>query len=78
MYKRQDYASLDGADDDLVALGAGVNYYIDRHNAKITADATYVTDRPTSDRTPSTPGGGIGLNGESDQLLLRAQFQLLF
>ncbi len=77
-FVRFDYTDLDGADDELVAFGAGVNYYIDKHNAKITADATYVTDRPTSDRTPSTPGGGIGLNGESDQVLLRAQFQLLF
>ncbi len=77
-FVRFDYADLDGADDELVAFGAGVNYYINKHSAKITADATYVTDRPTSGRTPNTPGGGIGLNGESDQVLLRAQFQLLF
>ena len=77
-FARFDYADIDGAGDELVAFGGGVNYYIDKHNAKLTLDATYVTDRPTSGRTPNTPGGGIGLNGESDQLLLRAQFQLLF
>ena len=77
-FARFDYADIDGAGDELVAFGGGVNYYIDKHSAKLTLDATYVTDRPTSGRTPNTPGGGIGLNGESDQLLLRAQFQLLF
>ena len=79
-FARFDYVDIDGADDEVVSVGGGVNYYIKKHSAKFTADATYVSDRPaTGGRTPNTPGGGIGLTGDaSDQVVLRAQFQLLF
>jgi len=78
-FARFDYADIDGADDEMIAVGAGVNYFVDKHSAKFTFDGTFVADRPTSGRTPNTPGGGIGLvGGASDQLVVRAQFQLLF
>ncbi|MEO1236147.1 MAG: porin [Planctomycetota bacterium] len=68
---------------DLSALAAGVNYFIDRHRAKLTADVLVLFDpNVTPVRLVNRPGTTIGLlpdsPGEDEQVSLRAQFQLLF
>lgn len=82
--KWQPFARLDVVDlddsDELVAFGVGINRFISKHNAKFTADATWVSELPTAGgRTPNVPGRGLGLQaGLDDQVSVRAQFQLLF
>ena len=70
--------------DDLEILTAGVNYYLNGHNAKFTADVVWIYD---GDDPAGNPFGanelssGLGLASfasDEDQLALRAQFQLLF
>ena len=61
------------------ALTAGVNYYVNKHEAKFTLDAVWALD-------PVNPGfgdlSGIGLlpdaAGHKNQTAVRAQFQLMF
>ena len=61
---------------NLVSVGA--NYYLNRHNAKITADVVWAQN------SLDVIGGSSGLGlltdvaGETDQVAIRAQFQLLF
>lgn len=71
--------------DDLQAVTAGVNYYLDQHNAKFTTDVVWVYDGSVA----SNPFGnaidsdGLGISDfssaeEEDLFVLRAQFQMLF
>jgi hypothetical protein len=76
VFGRYDFIKLDdntaGASGDFSELTAGVNYYFEGHNAKLTVDAVYLPDGAPADQT------GIGvLASDGEQVLLRAQFQLL-
>lgn len=90
-YVRFEYITLD---DDLNTFGTtgpqdteiltlGANYYFRQHAAKFSADVVYAFDSISS---PNLPNGGLisgtGLladsNNDGDQVVLRAQFQLLF
>ncbi|WP_428940697.1 porin [Fontivita pretiosa] len=79
VFARYDYTSLD---DDTVAPGdedsfneftLGANWYVGGgHNCKLTADVTFLPDGAPSD----VEGIGV-LAGDENQIILRAQFQLL-
>ncbi len=76
IFGRYDYINLDdnrgGTTGSFSELTAGVNYYFEGHNAKFTLDAVYLPDGAPSNQT------GIGiLASDGEQILLRAQFQLL-
>jgi phosphate-selective porin OprO and OprP len=86
-FGRYEYIDMDnffgeGGDNHLNILTFGVNYYIARHSAKATLDLVYLMDEFTADEFGGDTGGGtlIGLvpSGEDDQVVVRAQMQLLF
>ena len=62
--------------DDVEILTLGANYYLDGHNAKFTFDVVWAFDPLPVGQT------GLGLQADNadddDQVVLRAQFQLLF
>ncbi len=78
------YVFIDGdvdGEDDFDACTFGVNYYVNGHRTKFTADVTVLGEMtPTSNPFgASTDSTGIGtLSGEEDELFARFQFQLLF
>lgn len=59
-------------DDSILELTVGGNYYVHGHNAKFTADVTYLPDG-----SPGESGLGIINSGEEDQIVARLQFQLV-
>jgi len=62
-----------GVKDTLHAIRAGVSYYLYGHNAKFTLDATYLPNgSPIND-----DGTGVLLNNNHNEIVGRAQFQLL-
>jgi len=76
-------------DDEAILLTFGANYYLNKHNAKLTVDVVWALDPLTIDGVEgagpfgaSAASSGLGLlpdNGdEEDQIAIRAQFQLLF
>ena len=76
VFGRYDITQLDedfGDEDTFQEITAGVNKYYYGHNAKLTIDAGwYPNGSPVS-------GGGLGLRGTGteDQIVIRAQFQLV-
>jgi hypothetical protein len=93
IFARYDYLGADdslvGANDELSTLTLGWNHYVHGHAAKFTVDLNWVLDESmiTGDPngTPPSPLGfinnpGIGYLGsnDSDEIYIRAQFQLLF
>ncbi len=68
---------VDGA-DEISIVTAGVNYYFQKHAAKLTIDGVYALDPLTGIGVSD----GFGLQGDADgedgQFAIRAQFQLLF
>lgn len=78
------YAFIDGdvsGEDDFDAWTAGVNYYINGHQTKFTADVIWLNEMvPTANPFgASITSNGLGLiTGTEDELAVRTQFQLLF
>ena len=76
-YEYIDYDDIFGSDyDNSNIVTAGMNYYLAKHNAKFTFDVVWALDAiPLSQ-------SGLGLQADDphgdDQIVLRAQFQLLF
>ncbi len=71
----------DAVNDDVYhAITGGVNWYIRGHAAKLTVDAVYSFGSPgETDVIGFGPNSSTGLlNGEDEQLALRAQFQFIF
>ena len=71
-FVRFDNSQLAAGDQDLYhEIGVGLNYYLAKHAAKVTIDATYLPN--------GAPGGsGIGfITSDQDEFLIRGQFQLL-
>ncbi len=77
VFGRYDFVRLDnnqlaaGEQDLYHEIGVGLNYYLSKHAAKVTIDATYLPN--------GSPGGsGIGfITSDQDEFLIRGQFQLL-
>ncbi len=74
-----------GGQDPLTAVTVGVNYFMKKHAAKITADVVYIFEGTSIAEVGDINGGelsdGLGLTGKTndeDQLAFRLQFQLLF
>jgi hypothetical protein len=63
-----------GATQDVHEITTGLNYYFRSHAAKITLDATYL---PNGSPANDTGSGILATDGNSDEFLFRAQFQLL-
>lgn len=71
--------------DPLQAVTTGVNYYMKKHNAKVTADVVYIFEGTglgeVGDLNDGELSSGLGLTSKTndeDQIALRLQFQLLF
>lgn len=84
-YIDSDQAAL--ADDDAMILTLGANWYMKKHNAKLTIDAVIILDGSdfgafANDFTNSQDGDGLGFSSgdtvTDDTVLVRVQFQLLF
>lgn len=67
-------------EDEFDAWTAGVNYYINGHQTKFTADVVYLNEMlPTANPFGASIGTGLGLiDGKEDEMAIRTQFQLLF
>ncbi len=81
------FARYEWIDDDLVeelqAVTVGINWFINEHRAKLTADAIYIFEGGaiTNPHGNTAFGSGIGISGFTpgeDLLAVRVQFQLLF
>jgi hypothetical protein len=89
-FARYEWISVDDevSDGDISIVTVGANYYIIKHNAKLTLDALWVLEPVTNASVLGFGGAaGTGLSGigvladnpdEDDQIVLRASFQLLF
>lgn len=68
------------ADDTYHAITGGLNWYIRGHSAKLSVDAVYSFGPPDDTGVIGFgPNAGTGLlDGQDDQLALRAQFQFIF
>lgn len=76
IFARGAYLSLDssgGSDDTFCEITVGLNYYILKHNAKITVDLGWLPSGAPSDITSA----GILSNDGDNEFYFRAQFQLL-
>lgn len=76
LFARYDYTDGDNV-DDFSEITFGANYYIHKHAAKFTADVVWALDDTTGAAATGT-GTGLLPSTESDQFVLRAQFQLVF
>ena len=82
-FVRYDYIDVDGA-GEMNLVTAGVNYYLNKHDAKFTVDVVYALDPlfDTSRNFNDPASSGLGLrddvDGQDGQTALRAQFQLKF
>ncbi len=87
VFARYEYLDLDGlfynnrigtitptAHDEISLLTVGMNYYFKEHSAKFSLDAVWALDPLPDD----DPGAGLLASPGDDQVVLRAQFQLLF
>jgi len=79
IFARYDYTDFDsdslsaGTQNKVHEITGGVNYYMHGHTAKFTVDLTWLPNG-----TPRGDGGAdILSNNDEDELILRAQFQLL-
>ena len=91
-FARYEYIDLDnlGSEtggstvDDISILTVGANYYLNHHAAKLTLDVLYAFDPiPSIPGVIDASGGGpTGLlpdsGNEEDQIVVRAQMQLMF
>ncbi|MCY2952341.1 MAG: porin [Planctomycetota bacterium] len=79
VFARYDYTTLDDAalasdvQGKVHEITAGVNYYMHGQAAKFTLDVTWLPNGAPKDDT----GADILKNNDKDELMLRAQFQLL-
>lgn len=64
------------AEDEVSIVTVGVNYYLKKHNAKLTVDVVHALDPIPTSRTHT--GLLPDASDEDGQTALRAQFQLLF
>ena len=71
VFGRVGWVDLD-AGDDVWELTIGGNYYLHGHNAKFTADVTYLPNG-----SPGDSGSGIIDSGDEAQIVGRLQFQLV-
>jgi hypothetical protein len=80
IFGRLDWIQLDedflpaGAEDNVLELTFGANYYIRGHNAKFTVDVTWL---PNGSPESHSGAGILGQTTDDDQFLIRGQFQLL-
>jgi phosphate-selective porin OprO and OprP len=78
------WAYIDGdisGQDEFDACTVGVNYYVNGHRAKFTADVIWLNeDMPTANPFGANAmSNGLGLiTGTEDEMAVRTQFQLLF
>ncbi len=81
------YVKTLGADEDkdLHLLTFGVNWYLNTHNAKFTTDIVWALDSIPSANSLGIDSDNLSLlgllpddSGQEDQIVWRAQFQLLF
>ncbi|MEO1236148.1 MAG: porin [Planctomycetota bacterium] len=84
VFANYNFVDLDGI-DEINSVGGGVNYFISKHNAKFTTDVLFFFDPVVGGGAVGTfnsPGTGIGVltdaAGADNQVVIRAQFQLLF
>lgn len=61
-------------DDDLSIITVGANYYLKKHNAKLTVDVLYALDPVPLSNT----GQGLLRSADGDQWAVRSQFQFRF
>jgi hypothetical protein len=69
-----DVSGDEGGEDTFHELTGGVNYFIRRHAAKLTADVVYLPSGVPSDQSGL---GELDPDADDDQILFRGQFQLL-
>lgn len=72
-----DGAHSPGEDTDGHIVTAGVNWFLKKNDAKFTTDVMYIF-QPTDEMGGSSSGLGIVGSEDGDQVVFRAQFQLLF
>jgi hypothetical protein len=77
VFGRYDYLSIDNvaggaAEDNFHEIAVGVNYYIHKHNLKVTLDGSWLPNgSPTS-----LDAIGVLANDGNNQFVFRAQLQL--
>ena len=71
VFGRAGYIDFDD-DDEIWEFTLGANYYLHGHNAKFTADVTYLPEG-----APGDSGSGIINSGDEAQVVGRLQFQLV-
>lgn len=78
LFTRYEWGDADGLAPDLSTITVGINGYFDKHRAKFTADVGYGLNEVADFWSSSRSGWRTDDPGESGQIVLRAQFQLLF
>jgi len=76
---RYEYANsdIDGI-EDLSIVSAGINYFLQRWNVRLTADVGYALNAVDDRWDASAAGYLIDTAGEEGQIVVRSQLQLLF
>ena len=85
-YLRWEFLDPDDGGDELQAITFGLNYFLDKHNAKLTTDFVVVYDGDVPSSNPfgaSATSSGLGISNASSfddetYFVWRTQFQLLF
>lgn len=72
VFGRFGWIDFENADDEIIEITGGVNYYLQKHSAKFSIDITYLPEG-----SPGSTGIGYLNSGDEDQFVLRSQFQLL-
>jgi hypothetical protein len=67
-----------GRDDDIDIWTFGTNYYMHKHKSKATLDLVWAPDGIIRGESGHGSRDQKGVGEEDDQLILRAQYQLLF
>jgi hypothetical protein len=78
VFGRYEYMNIDSkhgtGDDNYHVLTAGVNYYIKSHSAKFTVDMMYL---PNGSPVNNDAAGILNPDSDTDQFVIRGQFQIL-
>ena len=79
LFTRYEWGDADGLAPDLSTITVGFNGYFNRHRVKFTADVGYGLNEVANFWSfPDATGWRTDDPGESGQVVVRAQFQLLF
>lgn len=77
LFGRWEFFDIDGVSDEPNIFTAGVNYYINGHANKLTADVGFATEEMTGVFAMDSRGTEVDASGDDGQIFFRVQWTLM-